>query len=102
MQVLDTTFKGKRVVVAWGVRGHELSRAAEPVATIAARRALQQVSGQVEGPRSAEIFIASQSGVAISAYRMLTEARSGDAVFFLCDSQPVVDWLVTALEIQGG
>jgi hypothetical protein len=31
---------------------------------------------------------------------MLTEARSGDAVFFLCDSPPVVEWLVTSLEVQ--
>lgn len=100
VRVLDTTFKGKRIVVAWGLRGHELSREAEPAATVIARQALQKVSGQVEGPRSAEIFIASQSGVAISVYRLLTEARSGDAVFFLCDSQPVVDWLIAALEVQ--
>ncbi|WP_345777906.1 hypothetical protein [Stenotrophomonas maltophilia] len=98
--VLDTTFKGKRVFVAWGLRGLELTRGAEPAATVAARSALQAVAKQSEGPRSPEAFIASQSGVAITVYRLLTEARSGDAVFFLCDSQAVVDWLVTALEIR--
>nr|KAJ9625288.1 hypothetical protein H2204_010532 [Knufia peltigerae] len=100
VQVLDTTFKGKRVFVAWGLRGLELTREAEPEDTVAARRALRLVSRQVDGPRSSEIFIANQSGVAISVYRMLTEARSGDAVFFLCDSPPVVEWLVTSLEVQ--
>lgn len=98
--VLDTTFKGKHVYVAWGLRGLELTRGAEPPATAAARIALQAVARQAEGPRSPEAFIASQSGVAITVYRLLTEARSGDAVFFLCDSQAVVDWLVTALEIR--
>ncbi|MEG0184203.1 MAG: hypothetical protein RR704_12215 [Stenotrophomonas sp.] len=102
VQVLDTTFKGKRVFVAWGLRGPELSREAEPGDTVAARHALRLVSRQAEGPRSGEIFIASQSGVAISVYRMMTEARGGDAVFFLCDSPPVVEWLVTSLEIQAG
>ncbi|AWH26009.1 hypothetical protein C1932_13370 [Stenotrophomonas sp. YAU14D1_LEIMI4_1] len=100
VQVLDTTFKGKRVFVSWGLRGVELSREAEPAGTVAARRALQHLSRQVEGPRSGEVFIASQSGVAISVYRLLTEARSGDALFFLCDSPAVMDWLETALEIQ--
>ncbi|MFG6086355.1 MAG: hypothetical protein ACN6PQ_19280 [Stenotrophomonas indicatrix] len=100
VQVLDTTFKGKRVFVAWGLRGLELTREAEPEDTVAARHALRLVSRQADGPRSSEIFIASQSGVAISVYRMLTEARSGDAVFFLCDSPPVVEWLVTSLEVQ--
>ena len=100
MQVLDTTFKGKHVFIAWGLRGQELSRSADPAETVAARRALQQVSGHSEGPRSPEVFIANQSAVAITVYRLLTEARSGDAVFFLCDSQAVVDWLVTALEVQ--
>lgn len=100
VQVLDTTFKGKRVFVAWGLRGLELIREAEPEDTVAARDALRRVSRQADGPRSSEIFIASQSGVAISVYRMLTEARSGDAVFFLCDSPPVVEWLVTSLEVQ--
>ncbi|MEN5273733.1 MULTISPECIES: hypothetical protein [Stenotrophomonas] len=100
VQVLDTTFKGKRVFVAWGLRGLELTREAEPEDTVAARRALRLVSRQADGPRSSEIFIANQSGVAISVYRMLTEARSGDAVFFLCDSPPVVEWLVTSLEVQ--
>ena len=100
MQVLDTTFKGKRVFVAWGLRGLELTREAEPGDTVAARDALRRISRQADGPRSSEIFIASQSGVAISVYRMLTEARSGDAVFFLCDSTPVVEWLVTSLEVQ--
>jgi len=100
VQVLDTTFKGKRVFVAWGLRGLELTREAEPEDTVAARDALRRVSRQAAGPRSSEIFIASQSGVAISVYRMLTEARSGDAVFFLCDSPPVVEWLVTSLEVQ--
>ncbi|WP_240196462.1 MULTISPECIES: hypothetical protein [Stenotrophomonas] len=100
VQVLDTTFKGKRVFVAWGLRGLELTREAEPEDTVAARRALRLVSRQADGPRSSEIFIANQSGVAISVYRMLTEARSGDAVFFLCDSPPVVEWLVTSLAVQ--
>lgn len=100
VQVLDTTFKGKRVFVAWGLRGLELTREAEPEDTVAARDALRRGSRQADGPRSSEIFIASQSGVAISVYRMLTEARSGDAVFFLCDSPPVVEWLVTSLEVQ--
>lgn len=100
VQVLDTTFKGKRVFVAWGLRGLELTREAEPGDTVAARDALRRISRQADGPRSSEIFIASQSGVAISVYRMLTEARSGDAVFFLCDSTPVVEWLVTSLEVQ--
>lgn len=100
VQVLDTTFKGKRVFVAWGLRGLELTREAEPEDTAAARHALRLVSRQADGPRSSEIFIASQSGVAISVYRMLTEARSGDAVFFLCDSPAVVEWLVTSLEVQ--
>lgn len=100
VQVLDTTFKGKRVFVAWGLRGLELTREAEPEDTVAARRALRLVSRQADGPRSSEIFIASQFGVAISVYRMLTEARSGDAVFFLCDSPAVVEWLVTSLEVQ--
>lgn len=102
VQVLDTTFKGKRVFVAWGLRGLELTREAEPEDTVAARDALRRVSRQADGPRSSEIFIASQSGVAISVYRMLTEARSGDAVFFLCDSPPVVEWLLTSLAIQPG
>lgn len=100
VQVLDTTFKGKRVFVAWGLRGLELTREAEPEDTAAARSALRLVSRQADGPRSSEIFIASQFGVAISVYRMLTEARSGDAVFFLCDSPAVVEWLVTSLEVQ--
>jgi hypothetical protein len=100
VQVLDTTFKGKRVFVAWGLRGLELTREVEPEDTVAARDALRRASRQADGPRSSEIFIASQSGVAISVYRMLTEARSGDAVFFLCDSPPVVEWLVTSLEVQ--
>ncbi|HDS1580029.1 TPA: hypothetical protein QEL15_002112 [Stenotrophomonas maltophilia] len=100
VQVLDTTFKGKRMYIAWGLRGPELTRGAEPPATVAARAALQAVAGHGEGPRNPEAFIANQSGVAITVYRLLTEARSGDAVFFLCDSQAVVDWLVTALEVQ--
>jgi len=100
VQVLATTFKGKRVFVAWGLRGLELTRQAEPEDTAAARRAWRLVSHQADGPRSSEIFIASQFGVAISVYRMLTEARSGDAVFFLCDSPAVVEWLVTSLEVQ--
>lgn len=100
VQVLDTTFKGKRVFVAWGLRGLELTREAEPEDTVTARHALRLVSRQADGPRSSEIFIASQSGVAISVYRMLTEARSGDAVFFLCDSPAVVEWLVTSLAVQ--
>ena len=102
VHVLDTTFKDKRVFVSWGLRGEDLSRKAEPAETVAARQALQRESRQVEGPRSTEVFIASQSGVGISVYRMLTEARSGDAVFFLCDSPAVVEWLVAALEIQAG
>ena len=102
VQVLDTTFKGKRVFVAWGLRGQELTREAEPADTVAARQVLQRESRQVDGPRSGEVFIASQAGVAISVYRMLTEARSGDAVFFLCDAPAVVDWLVNVLEIQPG
>ncbi|WP_345783997.1 hypothetical protein [Stenotrophomonas tuberculopleuritidis] len=102
VQVLDTTFKGKRIFVAWGLRGPELSREAEPEDTVAARQALQRISRQADGPRSGEVFIASQSGVAISVYRMLTEARSGDAMFFLCDSPAVVEWLVTALDVQPG
>ncbi|HEL3769161.1 TPA: hypothetical protein UM217_004674, partial [Stenotrophomonas maltophilia] len=53
------------------------------------------------GPRSPEVFIANQSAVAITIYRLLTEARSGDAIFFLCDSPAVVEWLITALEVQG-
>lgn len=100
VQVLDTTFKGKRIFVAWGLRGLELTHEAEPEDTVAARHALRLVSRQADGPRSSEIFIASQSGVAISVYRMLTEARSGDAVFFLCDSPAVVEWLVTSLAVQ--
>ena len=99
-RVLDTTFKGKHVFTAWGLRGPELSRSADPAATVAARRALHAVSGHSEGPRSPEVFIANQSAVAITVYRLLTEARSGDAIFFLCDSQAVVDWLVTALEVR--
>ncbi|PZS88124.1 hypothetical protein [Stenotrophomonas maltophilia] len=100
VQVLDTTFKGKHVFVAWGLRGPELARSADPAATVAARKALQSVAGHSEGPRSPEVFIANQSAVAITVYRLLTEARSGDGVFFLCDSQAVVDWLITALEVR--
>ncbi len=100
VQVLDTTFKGKHVFVAWGLRGPELTRSADPAATVAARKALQAVAGHSEGPRSPEVFIANQSAVAITVYRLLTEARSGDGVFFLCDSQAVVDWLITALEVH--
>lgn len=98
MRVLDTTFKGKHVFIAWGLRGPELARSADPPATVAARKALHAVAGHSEGPRSPE---ANQSAVAITVYRLLTEARSGDAIFFLCDSQAVVDWLITALEVQG-
>ncbi len=101
MRVLDTTFKGKHVFIAWGLRGPELTRSADPAATVAARKALHAVAGHSEGPRSPEVFIANQSAVAITVYRLLTEARSGDAIFFLCDSQAVVDWLITALEVQG-
>ncbi|CCH13464.1 hypothetical protein IMCGPPIG_00956 [Stenotrophomonas maltophilia] len=101
MRVLDTTFKGKHVFIAWGLRGPELARSADPPATVAARKALHAVAGHSEGPRSPEVFIANQSAVAITVYRLLTEARSGDAIFFLCDSQAVVDWLITALEVQG-
>lgn len=71
---------------AWGLRGPELTRSADPVATVAARKALHAVAGHSEGPRSPEVFIANQSAVAITVYRLLTEARSGDAIFFLCDS----------------
>jgi len=102
VHVLDTTFKDKRVFVSWGLRGEDLSREAEPAETVAARQALQRESRQVEGPRSTEVFIANQAATAISVYRMLSEARSGDAVFFLCDSPTVVEWLVTALEIREG
>ncbi|KAG0776353.1 hypothetical protein G6F22_012628 [Rhizopus arrhizus] len=101
VQVLDTTFKGKHVFIAWGLRGPELTRSADPATTVAARNALHAVAGHSEGPRSPEVFIANQSAVAITVYRLLTEARSGDAIFFLCDSQAVVDWLITALEVQG-
>nr|WP_239669063.1 hypothetical protein [Stenotrophomonas pavanii] len=101
VRVLDTTFKGKHVFIAWGLRGPELARSADPAATVAARKALHAVAGHSEGPRSPEVFIANQSAVAITVYRLLTEARSGDAIFFLCDSQAVVDWLITALEVQG-
>ncbi|HEL4298144.1 TPA: hypothetical protein UM674_004646 [Stenotrophomonas maltophilia] len=101
VQVLDTTFKGKHVFIAWGLRGPELTRSADPASTVAARKALHAVAGHSEGPRSPEVFIANQSAVAITVYRLLTEARSGDAIFFLCDSQAVVDWLITALEVQG-
>ncbi|HDS1623160.1 hypothetical protein [Stenotrophomonas maltophilia] len=101
VRVLDTTFKGKHVFVAWGLRGPELTRSADPAATVAARKALHAVAGHSEGPRSPEVFIANQSAVAITIYRLLTEARSGDAIFFLCDSPSVVEWLITALEVQG-
>ncbi len=101
VRVLDTTFKGKHVFIAWGLRGPELTRSADPAATVAARKALHAEAGHSEGPRSPEVFIANQSAVAITVYRLLTEARSGDAIFFLCDSQAVVDWLITALEVQG-
>ncbi|EKT4069009.1 hypothetical protein QEG11_004511, partial [Stenotrophomonas maltophilia] len=67
----------------------------------AARKALHAVAGHSEGPRSPEVFIANQSAVAITVYRLLTDARSGDAIFFLCDSPAVVEWLITALEVQG-
>ncbi len=101
VRVLDTTFKGKHVFVAWGLRGPELTRSADPAATVAARKALHAVAGHSEGPRSPEVFIANQSAVAITIYRLLTDARSGDAIFFLCDSPAVVEWLITALEVQG-
>ncbi|AWH54092.1 hypothetical protein C1924_13330 [Stenotrophomonas sp. ESTM1D_MKCIP4_1] len=102
VQVLDTTFKDKRVFVSWGLRGEDLSREAEPAGTVAARQALQRESRQAEGPRSGEVFVANQAAAAISVYRMLSEARSGDAVFFLCDSPAVVEWLVAALAIREG
>ena len=100
VQVLDTTFKGKHVFIAWGLRGPELTRSADPASTVAARKAMHAVAGH-SWSRNPEVFIANQSAVAITVYRLLTEARSGDAIFFLCDSQAVVDWLITALEVQG-
>ncbi|WMJ69907.1 hypothetical protein [Stenotrophomonas sp. 24(2023)] len=97
--VLDTVFKGKHVTVSWGVRGPELRKAAEPAATKAARRALSAVSGHAGEPRLHEVFVANQIAVAISIHTQLSNAAAGDAVFFLCDSQDVVEWLLSALAI---
>ena len=96
----DTTFKGKHVFIAGPARaGTDPQR--RPARHRGCAQALHAVAGHSEGPRSPEVFIANQSAVAITVYRLLTEARSGDAIFFLCDSQAVVDWLITALEVQG-
>ena len=100
MRVLDTTFKGKHVFIAWGLRGPELTRSADPAATVAARKALHAVAGHSEGPRSPEVFIANQSAVAITVYRLLTEARSGAHRFTPAPRPPqpvrAVQWYRTA------
>lgn len=97
--VVDSTFKGKHVFVSWGVRGPELRKAAEPASTKAARKALSAASSHAAAPHLHEVFVANQTAVAISIHTQLSDAGPGDAVFFLCDSQDVVEWLVSALAI---
>ena len=100
MRVLDTTFRASMCSLRGACAGRNW-----PAAQTGRNRGRAQGTacrrGHSEGPRSPEVFIANQSAVAITVYRLLTEARSGDAIFFLCDSQAVVDWLITALEVQG-
>ncbi|KAF1015828.1 MAG: hypothetical protein GAK31_01307 [Stenotrophomonas maltophilia] len=100
--VTDTVFKDTHLFVSWGVRGPELRRAAEPAPTKAARKALAKLSGHSSEPHLRDVFVANQTAAAISVYTMLSAAAPGDAVFFLCDSQEVLEWVVAALEIRAG
>ncbi len=99
-RVLDTTFKGKHVFTAWGLRGPELTRSGPGCdrgrTQGAARGCRPQRRAAQPGSVHRQPVGGGDHGLS-PAYR----SAPGDAIFFLCDSQAVVEWLITALEVQG-
>lgn len=94
-------FKGKYVFIVWGLCGLELICSVDLFVIVVVCKVLYVVVGYSEGLCSLEVFIVNQLVVVIIVYWLLIEVCLGDFIFFLCDLQVVVDWLIIVLEVQG-